>query len=290
MAEDLEKRLLTVAQSDDPKTADDLLGQDEDVKKQRESLKKQKDRVAGALNSINKFAPNTVARPREKKKEYAAPEAPKTQDLAGGNRLAQQVQQQQPQQPPSQPSNVPGGQLIESFAFTSNGDNGGFVYWLGTSGKRERFANPHDNGRLRMTSSGLAAGSEALLVARKRQPCWTTDTPDAWMCVDLGRNRALAPTHYTLCNGSPDTGFDLLSWALEAYDPHSDVWVDLAAQTVVQRSLPSPWGVQTFPLDHKNKAWRYLRIRHTGLNSRGTREMPICAWEFYGNLYATQPN
>lgn len=294
VAEDIEKQLLTVAQSDDPKFVNDLLAQDEDTRRQRETLKKQKDRVAGALNSIQKFAPNIVARPRpeKRKEEHAAPEAHKTQDLAGGNRGgATSNNSAMPNDNMTMKGPNVRGQLIESFSFTSNGDNGGFVYWLGTSGKRERFANPHEKGRLRITSSGLSTGSEALLVARKRQPCWTHDMPDAWICLDLGRNRALSPTHYTLCNGSPENGFDLLSWALEAYDPQADLWLDLSARAPQgQRSLPSPWGVQTFPLDHKNKAWRYLRIRNTGLNSRGTHEMPICAWEFYGDLFATGSN
>mmetsp|Transcript_16000 Transcript_16000/g.19576 ORF Transcript_16000/g.19576 Transcript_16000/m.19576 type:complete len:225 (-) Transcript_16000:348-1022(-) len=222
-----------------------------------------------------------------------------TQDLSGGPGTSL-TRQHHPNQrggtpnanPAAIKTNTPsaalrGKALIESFTFTSNGDNGGFVFWLGTSAKRERFTNPHDKGRLRITSSGLAQGTESLLVARKRLPCWTNDAPDAWICLDLGRNRALAPKYYTLCNGSPDPGFDLLSWVLEAYDPDADLWVDLSVRDQ-QLSLPSPWGVHTFPLDAKNNAWRYLRIRHTGLNSRGTRELPICAWEFYGDLYSVQ--
>jgi len=304
IAEDLEKRLLSVAQSDDPKTIDALLAQDDDTKRQRAALKKQKDRVAASLNSINRFAPNLVARPREPLDKPKAPDAPPTQHLGGhlggdgtstsrttaGTAVASGGRGGPAAAPAAPPAKRPApGQLVESFKFSSNGDNGGFVYWLGTSGRRERFANPHDKGRLRVTSSGLASGHEALLVARKRQPCWTRDVPDSWICLDLGRNRALSPTHYTLCNGSPHPGFDLLAWALEGYDADQDLWIDLAAnvgRAAIPRSLASPWGVQTFALDHKQRAWRYLRIRHTGLNSRGTHEMPICAWEFYGDLWA----
>ena len=65
-----------------------------------------------------------------------------------------------------------------------------------------------DRGRVRVTSSGLAKGAEDLLVARKRQPCWTKNEPNAWICLDLGRNRRLSPTHYTLCSGASEAGFD----------------------------------------------------------------------------------
>ena len=44
--------------------------------------------------------------------------------------------------------------------------------------------------------------------------------------------------------------------------------------------------VQTIPVDAKGKRWRYLRVHHTGRNSKGTHELPVCAWEFYGSLYA----
>ena len=175
------------------------------------------------------------------------------------------------------------------------------MYWLGTSGRRERFQNPMDRGRVRVTSSGLGTGSESLLVARKRQAhcrvitlldarrgrtvaprrasrkrsprrasrkrtrlteasprrasrkdaqrwyglqaCWSKDAPDAWLCLDLGRNRSLAPTHYTLCNGCGDAGMDLTTYALEGYDADRDAWVSLhkSAPPV----LTSPWGVQT---------------------------------------------
>lgn len=143
-----------------------------------------------------------------------------------------------------------------------------------------------DKGRVRVTSSGLATGAENLLVARKRSPCWTADAPDAWICLDLGRNRALKPFHYTLCNGSPDPGFDLLAWALEGYDAEKDAWINLHRPGHKLEPLKSPWGVQTVPLDHKNKPWRYLRVHHVGTNSKGTHEMPVCAWEFYGELLA----
>ncbi|KAJ8610480.1 hypothetical protein CTAYLR_007776 [Chrysophaeum taylorii] len=272
MAEDVEKQLLSLAQTPDgdadTSTIDTLLAQDDDIRKQRENLKKKKDRVAAALNSVGRFAPNLVARPREPKKE----EPPKVPTVPT---------------PGVAPTLVvePEGQLIESFAFTSNGDNAGFIYWLGTSGRRERFQNPHDKGRLRITSSGLEIGTESLLVARKRMPCWTNDMEGSWICVDFGRNRTFKPTHYTLCNGANEPGFDVLSWAFEGYHAPSELWTDLHSPDSPQRDLPSPWGVATFGVSTQ-ASFRYLRIRHTGLNSRATHQLPICAWEFYGHLYA----
>ena len=172
---------------------------------------------------------------------------------------------------------------LETFTFTSNGDNGGFIYWLGTSGQREKFVNPMDRGRVRVTSSGLAKGAEDLLVARKRQPCWTKNEPNAWICLDLGRNRRQRPPHYTLCSGASEHRFDLLSWAFEGYDAARDEWVDL--HTEPPPPLTSPWGVQTIKVDARGRRWRYLRVRVAGPNLKNTYELPVCAWEFYGALY-----
>lgn len=279
LGEDVEKKLLHHAQKDDGGVADELLAQDAEIERRREETRKKKTRVAGALNSLSKFAPNCVAKPREgtasKKEVVTAP----TLETVSLTRSDEQV-------PKAEVVVLSGDEKppLETFTFSSNGDNGGFIYWLGTSGRRDRFTNPMEKGRVRVTSSGMAQGSEALLVARKRQPCWTAATPDAWICLDLGRNRALKPTHYTLCNGSPDPGMDLTAWALEGYDATKDAWLNLHAGPV--EPLPSPWGVKTYPVDSKNKAWRYLRLHLAGANSKGTMEMPVCAWEFYGQLFA----
>jgi hypothetical protein len=48
--------------------------------------------------------------------------------------------------------------------------------------------------------------SESLLLSRKRLPCWTDDKDETFICLDLGAKRLFAPTHYTLCNGSPEPG------------------------------------------------------------------------------------
>ena len=129
------------------------------------------------------------------------------------------------------------------------------VLGVGPDG-RDRPARA-DRGRVRVTSSGLAKGAEDLLVARKRQPCWTKNEPNAWICLDLGRNRRLSPTHYTLCSGASEAGFDLLSWAFEGYDAARDEWVDL--HTEPPPPLTSPWGVQTIKVDARGRRWRYLR-------------------------------
>jgi hypothetical protein len=62
-----------------------------------------------------------------------------------------------------------------------------------------------DGHSLVMMRTGM---SESTLVSRKRLACWTEDgagKADTWVGVDFA-GHGFAPTHYTLCNGSPDPG------------------------------------------------------------------------------------
>jgi len=273
LGQDVEKSLLDITNEEG--AAHRLLAQDPAIDREREASRQKKSRVAAALMALQRVAPDVVAAPPPgaKRGSFAAAAPPA---VTGGSAVPragrEAVRAPEAETPP-----------LENFTFTSNGDNGGFIYWLGTSGQREKFANPMDRGRVRVTSSGLAQGAEDLLVARKRQPCYTKNEPDAWICLDLGRNRRLSPTHYTLCSGAPDAGFDLLSWAFEGYDAERDEWVDL--HTEPPPPLTSPWGVQTMTVDSRGRRWRYLRVRVTGPNAKNTYELPVCAWEFYGSLY-----
>ncbi len=271
LGQDIEKALLDIANEEG--AAHRLLVQDPAIDREREETRQKKSRVAAALTALQRVAPDVVAvpPPGAKRGSFAAA-APPAVDGGSGVPRAPREAAPAPETPP-----------LETFTFTSNGDNGGFIYWLGTSGQREKFVNPMDRGRVRVTSSGLAKGAEDLLVARKRQPCWTKNEPNAWICLDLGRNRRLSPTHYTLCSGASEAGFDLLSWAFEGYDAARDEWVDL--HTEPPPPLTSPWGVQTIKVDARGRRWRYLRVRVAGPNLKNTYELPVCAWEFYGALY-----
>ena len=254
----------------------------------RDQLKARKARFDGAMETINRLAPDTVAVSRRAVDD--------SHDAAAAAAIAARRAKRLGLAPPPPPAAVgsPGGgggaeagggeAPIMVFEFTGkNGDNNGYIYWLGTEGKTKKFENPHENQRLRVTSSGMAAGSEAAVVSRKRGEVVVKAGPDVFMCLDLGRSRAMMPTHYTLCHGSASAGYDLSSFTLEGHSKRENRWVDLG--TGEARSLKSPHGVGTWPVDAKGERFRYLRIRSTGPNQRGDNSLPICAFEFYGSLF-----
>ena len=48
--------------------------------------------------------------------------------------------------------------------FKHVGDNGGYIYWLGTAGKSRPFQNPHEEGLIKVISSGMAPGNQCLYI------------------------------------------------------------------------------------------------------------------------------
>lgn len=84
---------------------------------------------------------------------------------------------------------------------------------------------------------GMAAGVEEAVVSRKRGEVVVKAGADVFLCLDLGRSRAMVPTHYTLCHGSPAAGNDLLSFTLEGHS--KAVSQCLAAPGQKQRTLKS---------------------------------------------------
>ena len=54
---------------------------------------------------------------------------------------------------------------------------------------------------------GLACGTEDSIVSRMPQTeCCTTNTVGCWLCVDVGRSRALRLSHLTVIHGSSHPG------------------------------------------------------------------------------------
>jgi len=260
----------------------------------RANLKVRKARFDGAMDIINKLAPDVVAVSRRVNDDqlHAASAAASAARRAkrsgvpaeGGARVAAGGGATSPAGTSGEAAES--SEPIMVFEFSGkNGDNNGYIYWLGTEGKTKKFENPHLAQRLKVTSSGMAVGDEASVVSRKRCEVAVKAGPDVFLCLDLGRSRCMAPTHYTLCHGSASAGLDLLSFTLEGYSKAAGRWVDLASPVREARALKSPHGVGTWAVDGKGERFRYLRVKSTGPNQKGDNSLPICAFEFYGSLY-----
>ncbi|CAM9096946.1 unnamed protein product, partial [Laminaria digitata] len=177
---------------------------------------------------------------------------------------------------------------LAHFVYTRDGDNGGLIYWLGTRRHtRKKFENPHDAGLVFITSSGFKEGTAATLVSRRRVACSTTDEESSWICIDVGRDQSMQVSHYSLCHGSTTDGCDLVNWVCEGYDSTIKMWVIVTQDFRGSPPLlKSPYGVSTWKVDTMGKAFRFLRLRSTGVNGKLGHALALCAIDLYGKLYA----
>ena len=102
------------------------------------------------------------------------------------------------------------------FAFEYNFDENGVLYYLGSLGKRRNWQNPHALGQVRAFASSLGNNCNVdSFVGRSVTNCRTEDEPFSFFGVDLGTERRLVPTHYTLRNRNSPTHV-VKNWYLEA--------------------------------------------------------------------------
>jgi len=182
------------------------------------------------------------------------------------------------------------GSGVAVFDLDRNGPDAGLVFWLGTRGYLRPFRSPMQFAQLNVSSfPGLAAGREDAIVGRAVQECRTADAPGCWVCVDVGRSRALRPTHAAFTHGSPRVGHDLTAWALEGRDPATGQWV--LVQALPQ--LRSPHGTLTVPLGPLPPPggggapgmFSQMRIISTGTQGDGTHALHLSNLELWGTLH-----
>ena len=63
-----------------------------------------------------------------------------------------------------------------------------------------------------VTASSIAKGETKDLLSQTPSELWTDDVPASWFCIDLGDNRTILTTHYTLRHGGNYKGDCLRTW------------------------------------------------------------------------------
>lgn len=293
-----------------------IFNEDAVLVEKRSFLLMRQQRIKGALDKINHFAPDVMAVSRRLSGDTRSsggggwgksPQPSSGLRKSAGSSTSRSTEDAPPQggdhvrsfkmdpqvfagsKPEQRALDARDGSLAH-FVYTRDGDNGGLIYWLGTRRHtRKKFENPHDAGLVYISSSGFREGAAATLVSRKRVPCSTTDEEGSWICIDVGRNQIMEVSHYSLCHGSPTDGSDLVNWVCEGYDSTIQMWVIVTQDVRASPpSLRSPYGVGTWKVDTMGKAFRFVRLRTTGNNGRAGHALPLCAIDLYGKLYADE--
>jgi len=176
---------------------------------------------------------------------------------------------------------------VFQFKFQYTGDTNGVIYHIGGSNTK-------------VTSSGVAKGQLEDFLSRERSWCWTKNEPNSWFCVDLGANRAMHITHYTIGYGSGGTYAFPRHWKLqgtnnytESRDPNDPNWFTIKTHTN-DSSFHTEHQRVTFPVS-VGQPFRYFRIIQTGKNSfkasanldNFSNVLVLSGFDMYGTLYTS---
>lgn len=99
------------------------------------------------------------------------------------------------------------------------------LHYLATVGKKRVWQNPHRLGQVVAFASSLGAGSIEDFVGDKAVNCRTCNEPQSHFGLDLGNDRRILPSCYTIRNRNAKTHV-LLNWQFEGSNDRS-TWVRL---------------------------------------------------------------
>jgi hypothetical protein len=164
-------------------------------------------------------------------------------------------------------------------------DQNGLFYWLGSKGKTVPWGNPGEAGIVTCTASTLAnqpASKPAWAICgRETVRCVTLPQPKQWMAVDL-RDKRIQPSHYTLRHYDSWDSEALRTWQFEG--SVDGVNWDILRAHYNDGALNKKGATHTWVITNAPKAYRFLRIAQTGVNSNNNHYLSLSGLEVYGVL------
>ncbi|KAF4671890.1 hypothetical protein FOL46_009800, partial [Perkinsus olseni] len=175
-----------------------------------------------------------------------------------------------------------------SFAYSSDFDSFGSLYWLGTRGHTIPWRNPASKlMEVQVAASSVGRGSVEDIVGRSASADFRTkNEPSSWIQVDFGRGRALRLSGYCLRNRNSSAQC-LMSWNLMGSNDGED-WIFLDERKICG-SLREPKATSYFPIEKSPEsrgAFRMFRLIQSGVNSGNTHNLFLAGVEFYGQATA----
>jgi|TARA_B110001450_G_C17361147_1_gene375583 hypothetical protein len=150
-------------------------------------------------------------------------------------------------------------------------------------------------------SSSIGSGRPEDLVGRQVVNCRTGNEPFSYFGVDLGEQRQLLPTCYSIRNRNSPTHV-LLNWHFEGSNdkvnwtvldrrlylsgnPADDAAFEEEKKLLCQKGAVSTWGVDTdIYREIGFDGFRYFRVIQVGKNSSGSDNLALSGLELYGRV------
>ena len=185
------------------------------------------------------------------------------------------------------------------FKYKSDFDHNGALYYLGTQGLTKKYENPHKLKLIKAFGSSLLSGNFSDFVGRKFINLSTENEENSFFGVDLGPDRYLIPTSYSIKNRDSDTNV-LLRWNFQGSNDKinfeildkrifmSETDEKLNEKTRKCRHIlkkpktTSTWGISKSIREKFPNGFRYFLLKQIGKNSSGNYNLALSGFEIYG--------
>ena len=238
------------------------------------------------INSMNKKLKNqNQNRPFQAQSQSPLPYPPQDQNFLKNNI-------QDKNKMPTTSSRLP------IFKYNYDFDENGALYYLGTLGKKYIYRNPHELNLVKVFASSISKGEKSDFVGRNLVNLRTENEEFSFFGVDLGQNRRLVPSAYSLRNRNSSTHV-LLCWELEGSNDKINFEVldtrifwsenyDINKKLERERNLliepgcTSTWGISKKVRERSPEGFRYFLIKQIDKNSNGSYNLTNSGFELYG--------
>lgn len=185
-----------------------------------------------------------------------------------------------------------------NFVYDHDFDENGVFFYLGSEGKQVPFRNPHETGQIRVFSSSIGKGKLSDLINRELVNLRTLNEPQSYFGVDIGEDRCLVPSCYSIMNRASSSHV-MLCWQLEASNDKINFEIldtrifltnDIKMNSELEKErnmlkepgCTSTWGIDPGYKDKFPSGFRYFILKQIGKNSSGAYNMAISGFEIYG--------
>ncbi len=184
------------------------------------------------------------------------------------------------------------------FKYKSDFDKNGALYYIGTYGLSRKYSNPHELKLIKAFGSSLLSGYYSDFVGRNIVNLCTENEENSFLGVDLGPNRSLIPTLYSIRNRDSSSNV-LLNWSLQGsndkinfeildkrlFNIEDNYKKDKYKQyknLLKEPKTTSTWGISKRIREKLQNGFRYFIIKQIGKNSSGNYNLAISGFELYG--------
>ena len=185
------------------------------------------------------------------------------------------------------------------FKYKSDFDHNGALYYLGTQGLTKKYENPHKLKLIKAFGSSLLSGEFSDFVGRKYTNLSTENEENSFFGIDLGPNRNLIPTSYSIKNRDSETNV-LLCWNFQGSNDKINFVIldkrffmsetdeklnDKTRQCRHMLKKPkttSTWGISKSIREKYPNGFRYFLLKQLGKNSSKNYNLTISGFELYG--------